>query len=158
MYEVLKFLHILGVVVLVGNVTITAFWKVFLDLTRRTDVIVAGTRGVIVADWIFTLLGIVLLAGGGFGAAAVGGLPVLRLPWLVAGEILFVTSGLMWMTILVPLQVRQDRLVRHLQPGDAVPDAYWRASRQWLVWGVIATLPLVAASYVMVAKVPLYPG
>ncbi|MBC8128775.1 MAG: DUF2269 family protein [Rhizobiaceae bacterium] len=153
MYEIFKFLHVVGVVVLVGNVTITAFWKVFADLSRQPTVIAYATRGVIVADWLFTLLGIVLLLVGGFGAAYVGALPVFGLGWLVVGEVLFVLSGLIWIGILVPLQIRQDRAVRSLQPGDSIPKAYWRDARLWLIWGIVATLPLVAATYVMIAKI-----
>ena len=155
MYDVLKLLHVLGVVVLVGNVTITAFWKVFSDLTGRVEVIAHATRGVIVADWIFTLLGIALVMLGGFGAAAVGGLPAFGTGWLVAGEVLFVLSGLIWIGILVPLQIKQDRAVRGLRSGDAIPEAYWRHGRLWLIWGVIATFPLIAAVYVMIAKIPV---
>jgi len=33
-----------------------------------------------------------------------------------------------------------------------VSEAYRRDSRRWLFWGIVATLPLVAAVYVMVAK------
>jgi len=33
-----------------------------------------------------------------------------------------------------------------------VPQAYWRLRRQWLIVGVIATVPLIAATYIMIAK------
>ena len=45
--------------------------------------------------------------------------------------------------------------MRGLRSGDAIPEAYWRYGRLWLIWGVIATLPLIAAVYVMIAKIPV---
>jgi uncharacterized membrane protein len=39
MYALFKTLHIIGVVILVGNVTITAFWKVFADRTGNAQLI-----------------------------------------------------------------------------------------------------------------------
>ena len=33
-----------------------------------------------------------------------------------------------------------------------IPEAYHVLSRRWLFWGVVATLPLLVALYLMVAK------
>ena len=151
-YNVLKFVHVLGVVILVGNVTITAYWKVLADLTRDSRIVAHAQRGVTIADWIFTLLGIALIMIGGYGAALVNDLPLFGSFWLVAGQILFGVSGLIWLGILVPLQIRQARAAREFADGGAVPAEYRRDSKTWLVWGIIATVPLVAAVYVMVVK------
>ena len=153
MYEVLKFLHVLGVVILLGNVTITAFWKVFADISRIPAVIAHAQDGVIFADWIFTLSGIVLILVGGFGAAYVAGMPIFGSRWLVLGESLFAVSGLVWIIVLIPLQIRQASAARAFRQTGEIPERYWRQARAWLVWGVVATVPLVAAIYVMIAKV-----
>ncbi|SEO16124.1 Uncharacterized membrane protein [Rhodopseudomonas pseudopalustris] len=152
MYDVFKFLHVVGVVVLVGNVTITAFWKAFSDLTRDPKIVAHAQRGVTVSDLIFTLLGIVLVMVGGYGAAIVKDVPLFSSFWLVAGQILFAISGMMWLGILVPLQIRQARLARSFADGSEIPERYWRDTRTWLIWGIIATVPLVAAIFVMVVK------
>jgi uncharacterized membrane protein len=152
MYDVFKFLHLLGVTVLIGNVTITAFWKVLADMTRDPRTIAYAQRGVGVADWLFTLSGIALILIGGFGAAHVGRLHPFGAVWLVAGEVLFALSGLIWLGILVPLQIRQGRMARTFAEGGEIPAQYFRDSRAWLIWGIIATVPLVAAMAVMIAK------
>ena len=152
MYAMFKTLHIIGVVVLLGNVTITAFWKVLADRTSDARLIAHAQHGVTVADWIFTLAGIVLILIGGYGAAGVAGLPIAGPKWLVIGEVLFAVSGLIWLAILVPIQIRQARVARSLAPDADLPLQYRRDSRSWLVWGVVATVPLVAAVYVMAAK------
>ena len=152
MYFIFKTIHIIGVVVLLGNVTITAYWKVLADRTRDAKVIAHAQHGVTVADWIFTLAGIVLILVGGYGAAAVAGVPTTGPAWLVIGQLLFAVSGLVWLGILIPIQIRQARIARSLTPDSGLPAQYRRDSRSWLIWGIVATVPLVAAIYVMVAK------
>lgn len=152
MYDVFKFLHVVGVVVLVGNVTITAFWKAFSDMTRDPKIVAHAQRGVTVSDFIFTVIGIVLVMVGGYGAALVRDVPLFSSFWLVAGQILFAISGTMWLGVLIPLQIRQARAARLFADGSPIPESYWRDTKRWLVWGIIATVPLVAAIFVMVVK------
>ena len=149
LYSFLKFIHVLGVVVLLGNGTITAFWKVFADRTKDASLIAHAQQAVSVSDWLFTLTGIAMIIGGGYGMVYVAGLDPLS-SWLVKAQVLFMISGLMWLGILVPLQVRQARAARQFKDGSSIPDAYWRDCRSWLVWGIAATVPLVAAVYVMI--------
>ena len=152
LYDALKALHILGVVILLGNVTITAFWKAFADRTSDPVVIAFGQRLVTITDFVFTATGIALIYIGGFGAAWVGGLDPFATSWLVWGQILFVVSGAIWIVILIPAQIRLGRAARRFAAGGSIPDSYWRDSRLWLTWGIIACVPLVAAVWVMVAK------
>jgi uncharacterized membrane protein len=152
MYSILKFLHVLGVVILIGNVTITAFWKVFADRTGDVAMVAHAQHAVIVADWLFTLPAIALILFGGYGMVLHAGLDPLGSAWLVWGQGLFLLSGCIWLGILVPAQIRQGRAARALRKGDALPESYWRDGRLWLVWGIAATAPLIAAIYVMIVK------
>ena len=152
MYSLFKTIHIIGVVILIGNVTITAYWKVLADRTSDTKLIAHAQQGVTVADWIFTLAGIILILAGGYGAAWVAGLDVTGPAWLIVGQLLFATSGLIWLGILVPIQIRQARMMRSLTSNAVLLAQYRVDSRNWLIWGVVATVPLVAAIYVMVSK------
>jgi uncharacterized membrane protein len=151
-YQMLKFLHVLGVILLIGNVTITAFWKVFADRSNDPIVIAEAQRIVILADWFFTLAGILLILIGGYGMLFVTGVSPLDGGWLVWGQALFVISGAIWFGVLVPAQIRQARIARTLSRGSEIPQQYWQHGRLWLAWGIAATVPLVAAVYVMIAK------
>lgn len=151
-YDLFKILHLLGVVLLIGNVTITAVWKVFADRTREPRTIAFAQRLVGVTDWTFTLGGILLIYLGGIGAMLVGGFDFLGTSWLVWGQVLFALSGLIWLFVLIPVQIRQGRLARAFADGGEIPSTYWAEGRRWLAWGIVATLPLVAAVWVMVAK------
>ena len=151
-YDILKMLHVLGVIVLIGNVTVSSFWKVFADRSGDPRIIAHAQRLVTTTDWFFTLSGIALLIGGGFGAAYVAGIPAFGPAWLVIPEGLFLVSGLIWLLVLVPIQVRQARQARSFAEAAPIPAAYRRDNRLWLLWGVAATVPLIAAIYIMIAK------
>lgn len=152
MYLAWKFVHLAGVVLLVGNVTITAIWKVFADRTGEPKTIAFAQRMVNGTDWVCTGGGILLIVAGGYGMAASAGLNIVTTRWLLWGQILFVLSGILWLCVLVPLQIRQARLAAVFAQGGPIPDAYRNLSARWLVWGIAATVPLVAALFVMIAK------
>ena len=50
MYATFKFLHVLGAIILVGNVTVTAVGKVFADRTHDARVVAFGQRLVTITD------------------------------------------------------------------------------------------------------------
>ncbi len=91
-YEFMKFLHLIGVVLLVGNVTITAFWKVFADRTGDAQVVAYAQHLVTLCDWIFTLSGIVMIVAGGYGMAYVRDYHAFEDTWLILGQLLFLVS------------------------------------------------------------------
>ncbi len=151
-YGVFKVIHMLGIILLVGNVTVTACWKFFADRTRDPRIIAFSQRLVTITDWAFTAWGIGLTCIGGFGAAWIVGLNPWRTGWIARSEVMFGLSGLIWLAILLPIQIRQARQARSFGPADMVPESYFRSTRIWLIWGVVATIPLVGALYFMVFK------
>jgi uncharacterized membrane protein len=151
-YPILKFLHILGVILLVGNVTVTAVWKVFADRTHNPVVIAFGQRLVTITDWFLTGVGIAFVVIGGYGMVYVADLDPFGAFWLVWGQVLFVLSGLIWALLLIPAQIRQAREARGFAEGGEIPPSYRRDAVRWIFWGVVATVPLVAAVWLMVVK------
>lgn len=151
-YETAKFIHILGVIILVGNVTATALWKFLADRTGDPQIVAFAQRLITLTDWSLTLWGVILMMVGGYSAAAIGGLDLAADKWLLVGQLLFLLSGLLWLCVLIPLQIKLARAARRFTPGDPVPEAYARASRIWFILGIAATVPLIAAAWVMVAK------
>lgn len=151
-YLIFKFLHVLGIVLLVGNVTVTAVWKVFADRTREPRTVAFAQRLVTGTDWAFTGTGIVLTIIGGYGMLLVAGIGLADSDWLLWGQILFVASGSVWAFVLLPIQIRQARMARAFANEGVVPDEYWRLARGWIIWGVAATVPLVGALYLMIMK------
>ena len=158
LYWIYKFVHIIGVILLIGNVTVTSVWKVFANRTKQVAIVAFAQQLVTLTDWTLTASGIVLTIVGGYGMTWVAKMSLLRIPWLLWSQVLFLASGLIWLFILVPIQVKQARLARRFGDAGSVDAAYRRLSRRWIQWGVAATVPLIAALYLMVAKVIGFPA
>ena len=151
-YAIYKFIHVLGVIFLVGNVSVTSIWKVFADRTRNPAVVSFAQRLVTHTDWTLTGGGVALTMIGGYGMAWEAQLPLMQVPWLLWSQGLFLMSGLTWLLVLIPLQVVQSRQASVFDMAGSIPPSYYRLARWWITWGVLATVPLIAALYVMITK------
>jgi uncharacterized membrane protein len=151
-YDAFKVVHLFGVILFLGNIIVTAVWKVMADRTGDSRIIAYAQQLLTLTDWIFTAGGAVLLLVGAYGVAAVAGLNLHGPTWLIWGQALFVVSGLIWIIIFIPTQIAQARQAPAFASGAPIPESYWRHNRRWVVWGVIATLVPLANLYFMVFK------
>jgi uncharacterized membrane protein len=151
-YEVFKVIHVFGVILFLGNIIVTALWKVMADRTGDPRVIAYSQRLVTLTDMVFTAGGVVLLLIGGYGMAGIAHLNLGRATWLLAGQSLFLVSGLIWIFVLIPTQIAQAREARAFAQGGTIPDSYWRRAQRWNIWGAIATVVPLANLYVMIFK------
>ncbi len=153
-YLVWKFLHITGVVMLMGNITVTAIWKFFADRDGRAPVLAFAQKLITYTDWSMTVWGVILTMAGGYGMAIAGQFDLWS-GWLLWAQICFILAGLIWMGLIVPIQIKSARLARSFddgQRGGPVPEAYKALSRKWIFWGLVSTVPLVAALWLMIAR------
>lgn len=146
----LKSLHILGASLFLGNIIVSALWKVLADRTGNYSVVRFATRLVNVTDTVFTGLGAALLLGTGHLLARNHG-GVLANDWILWSYVLFGVSGAIWVAVLLPIQFKQANLLR-ASPAEVIPQEYFRLARLWSFAGVIATLFPLPAIYLMVAK------
>jgi uncharacterized membrane protein len=152
-YTTFKMLHVLGVVLFLGNIIVTGAWKYRADVTGRPDVIAFAQRLVTLTDWVFTFGGAVLILIGGFGMVGVAGLDIRTTSWVKIGLALFLASGAIWAAILIPIQIAQARIARTFEGGGEIPERYWRLNRLWYVWGSLARILPLLNIYVMIEKV-----
>ncbi len=145
-------LHVLGVVLFLGNLIVTAVWKTLADRTKSPPVVAYAQRLVTVTDVAFTATGAVLIAVSGHVMAGDFGGVFSGPTWLVVGWSLFIGAGVIWLAVLVPVEVMQERLARGFREAETIPERYWRLSRVWAVAGTVATLLPLANIYLMVAK------
>ena len=117
---VLKWLHIVGAILLLGNVVVTGLWALLLFRNRHVTGLRAISRGIMWADVVFTLVGGVLLVATGIVMARSLGLPLMETPWIRTAIHLLGGATLLWVLFLVPDQVRMERVA----PED---DARFRA-------------------------------
>jgi uncharacterized membrane protein len=149
--QIWLFLHVLGAVLFLGNIVTAAFWKAMADRTDNPEVIRYAAKNVMLADWVFTLPGLVLIIVSGSLMAASGGL-LSGWNWLTLSLLLFAVTGVIWLAVLLPLQRKMIRLSAANAAAGSVNDAYRRASRHWNTIGLIATLLPVVILYLMIGK------
>lgn len=153
MYLWLKLLHVLAVVVFLGNIALGVFWHRLAMRTRDPHVLAFTIDGVIVSDRWFTVPGVVVLVTTGILAAVQGGLPLLRTDWILGGIVLISLSGVIFSAVLAPLQ-RQMRAMA--QAGAAAGgfefERYHALAKRWEAWGAAALLAPVLALVLMVLK------
>lgn len=150
LYDLAKFLHVTGVAMLMGNITVTAIWKFFADRDGRPEVLGFAQKLVTYTDWSMTFWGVVLIMASGYYMAISADFN-LGQGWLFWSQVLFVLAGMIWLLLIVPIQMKQARLAKTFSAGDVGED-YRALSKRWLMWGLISTVPLVIVTWLMLAK------
>ena len=85
----------------------------------------------------------------GFGAQMTFGYPI-ETPWILWGLIMVVVSGVVFMTKVVPLQKKMYSLASDENKFNW--EEYRKLSKQWNIWGSIATVAPYIAVVLMVLK------
>jgi uncharacterized membrane protein len=147
----LKALHIVSVVLFLGNIITGVFWKVHADRTGDLRARALALDGIIKSDRIFTTPNVFVIVLTGVATAYTAGIPILSTPWILGSIILFGISGGAF-AFVAPLQ---KKLLANVQAGAAGQwdrADYERLSRRWTVWGGIATGAPLIAVFLMVIK------
>jgi uncharacterized membrane protein len=151
-YLIFKMIHLMGVVLFLGNLIISAYWKIRADRTHDLKFIVFAYEEVIRTDYFFTLPGAVMILGGGCGMVWLIGYPFLQMPWLVWSTILLGIAGVLWATVLAPCQRKMLRLAEQgLVTGRADARLVCLARIWYLVGSTATMLPLVAG-FLMITR------
>jgi uncharacterized membrane protein len=144
----LKIAHILCACLFIGNVIVSGVWAAMAERTQDHTIIRFSNRMVLITDVLFT-------AGGSIGIVLTGYLMAHRWggeaahPWIQWSYILVGLSGLIWLFVLLPLQLRQRQL---LAQTTQITAQYRRLSRLWQLWGALATLLPLPILYFMITK------
>jgi uncharacterized membrane protein len=150
--RVLIFIHVLGAILFLGNIITAAFWKIVADCRRDLQGIYNTARNVMIADFVFTLPGIVMLLVTGHILMAKMGLSLTRLSWVSVSYGVFIFSAVVWTAVLLPSQNKMIREAKASLSSGQLTLGYQRASMLWNVFGVVATLLPFVVLYLMVVK------
>jgi len=158
MYLVFKLVHIVAVVLFLGNIVTGLFWKHHADRTNDPHIIANTFAGIIRSDRWFTIPGTIAIVVGGLATAIVGQVPILRTGWIFWAIILFTISGLAFTFRVAPLQVKLATLAQAgAESGQFDQARYHVWSREWEFWGLVALLTPAIAVGLMVLK-PVLPA
>ena len=152
LYLLLKTVHLMGVVLFLGNLIVSAYWKIRADQTRDLRFIVFAYKEVVRSDYYFTIPGAGLILGGGLGMVWTIGYPFFQLPWLYWSAILLLVSGLIWAAVLAPCQRKMLRLAEEGLATGRLDPKMDRLSRIWYLVGSAATILPLIAGFLMIAQ------
>lgn len=153
MYLWMKLVHILAVVLFLGNIITGLFWHRHAERTRNPRLLAHTMDGIIRSDRLFTMPGVLVIIATGVFAAVQGGIPLLRTGWIAWTLLLFGISGVTFALRVAPLQ-RELRALADAgaNSGSFSFDAYHRLAAQWEIWGAVATVTPLAGLALMVLK------
>jgi len=149
-YLILKLIHIIAAIIFLGNITIAPFWKNHAERSKDRLKILEAWEGIIRADKFFTMPGVILLLIFGIGAAAHLKYNFIETGWIFYSIILYLISGAVFMAKLVPLQKKIAAFAKDESTFNW--DDYKKLTKQWDVWGSVATLAPWVAVILMVIK------
>jgi len=153
-YSIVKLVHLLGVILFMGNIIVSALWKTQADKTGNPVVIAFACRLVNMTDLAFTAFGAALIIVGGIGLFHATGVAISDAPHLTIGISLFGMAAVLWLVGLLPLQLYMSRIATQTVADgqDVMPAAYDKCRKLWGLVGLIATALPLGALYFMIFR------
>jgi len=150
-YEVLKLIHLLSMLLLLGIGSGSAFYKYITDKKGSLEAVVHINRQVVLADWLFTTPSAIIQPLSGIALAHLLGYS-LSTPWILYSLILFGFSGILWLGA-VYLQIRmRDISIESLEAQKELPPLYFRYARIWFLLGIPSFLAMFSVMLLMVFR------
>ncbi|RMX15169.1 DUF2269 domain-containing protein [Vandammella animalimorsus] len=154
-YLIVKWLHILSSVLMVGTGFGSAFYMFFANRSGNVAAQAVVGRLVVRADTWFTTPAVIVQPVTGVLLAHWAGWP-LSTPWLAASLALYALAGACWLPVLW-LQLRMARLAQAAHAsGSALPHEYARLARWWEALGYPAFIAMLLVYWLMVNKPALW--
>jgi len=150
-YLLLKYLHVLGAIVLLGTGVGIAFFMLMAHRTGDAAHIARTAATVVLADVVFTATAAVAQPVTGLLLAREGNFD-LNAGWIVGSIALYVIAGAFWLPV-VWMQMRMRDLAWEAAAKDTpLPPAYRRLFRVWCVFGFPGFGAVIAIVWLMIAK------
>ena len=150
-YLVLKFLHVVGGMVILGTGTGIAFFMLMAHRSREAAFIGRTAGIVVVADMIFTATAVLLQPVTGYLLVREIGIPLSE-GWVVASLVLYGVAGLFWLPV-VWMQIEMRNLaLQSAATGAPLPARYDRLFRFWFAFGFPGFGSVLLIVWLMIAK------
>ena len=149
-YLILKLIHILAAVVVMGTGAGIAFFMFMANRSNNPQVIYITAKHVILGDWIFTtpavitqiITGIFLMNMQGYSFSA---------PWFYWVVGLFIFIGLCWLPVL-RIQYKLRELAKISVDSNQVTPEFKSLMKTWTLLGIPAFIAILGIFWLMVFK------
>jgi uncharacterized membrane protein len=151
LYLIVKYLHVLGAIVILGTGTGIAFFMLMAHRSGDPAFIARTAATVVIADMLFTLTAVLLqpVTGGLLMALSA---TTLAERWLVMSLGLYAVAGLFWIPVVF-MQIEMRNLARvALAQRQPLPPRYFALFRRWFGFGIPGFGSVMLILWLMVAK------
>jgi len=151
LYFLVKYLHVLGAIVILGTGTGIAFFMLMAHRTNDVDFIARTASVVVIADAIFTLSAVILQPVSG-GLLMMLSATSFAERWLLVSLALYAVAGLFWIPVVF-MQIEMRDLARKAsEQRAALPERYFVLFRRWFAFGFPGFGATMLILWLMVAK------
>jgi uncharacterized membrane protein len=151
LYFVMKYLHVVGAIVILGTGTGIAFFMLMAHRTGDAAFIARTASIVVIADMLFTLSAVI-------AQPITGGLLMMLSNtdpgerWLLTSLVLYAVAGLFWVPVVF-MQIEMRDLSRlAAEKGTALPLRYFALFRRWFAFGIPGFGSVMIILWLMIAK------
>lgn len=151
LYDILRFLHVIGATVLLGTGAGIAFFMVISNRTHDPRLIAHVAGIVVLADTVFTATAAIFQPITGYALARLVGWPIFS-GWVGLSLALYVFVGLFWLPV-VWMQIRlRAYAMAACDENLPLPAAYHRLYRWWFAFGFPAFTAVLVIVWLMLTK------
>jgi len=151
LYFLVKYLHVLGAIVILGTGSGIAFFMLMAHRSGDTAFIARTAGTVVIADMLFTLTAVLLqpITGGLLMVLSSTGFNEL---WISTSLGLYAVAGLFWVPVIF-MQIEMRDLARAaVAENAALPPRYFALIRRWMLFGIPGFGSVMAIVWLMIAK------
>jgi uncharacterized membrane protein len=151
LYFTIKYLHVLGAIVILGTGAGIAFFMLMAHRSGDAAFIARTAAIVVIADMLFTLSAVILqpITGGWLMALSETSLAE---RWLVTSLALYAVAGLFWIPVVF-MQIEMRDLARQAVAQHApLPLRYFKLFRRWCLFGIPGFGSVMVILWLMIAK------
>jgi uncharacterized membrane protein len=151
LYFIVKYLHVLGAIVILGTGSGIAFFMLMAHRSRDAAFIARTAATVVFADMLFTLTAVLLqpVTGGVLMMLSSTGLTE---RWLMASLGLYAVAGLFWVPVIF-MQIEMRDLAREAAArNEPLPPRYFALVRRWMLFGIPGFGSVMIIVWLMIAK------
>ena len=151
LYFLVKYLHVLGAIVILGTGTGIAFFMLMAHRTDNAEFIARTASVVVIADAIFTLSAVILqpVTGGllmMLSATSIGE------HWIFVSLALYVVAGMFWIPVVFMQIEMRDLARKAVEQRSALPGRYFVLFRRWFAFGFPGFGATMLILWLMIAK------
>jgi uncharacterized membrane protein len=151
LYFIVKYLHVLGAIVILGTGTGIAFFMLMAHRSGDLAFIARTAATAVIADMLFTLTAVILQPVSGGVLMALSATTFTE-RWLLTSLGLYVVAGLFWIPVIF-MQIEMRNLARAaVTQQQPLPPRYFALFRRWFVFGIPGFGSVMVILWLMIAK------